>query len=154
MQASIEGVPRDTSGCIPLTVDFTDTVANAKTYEWTFGDGTPTAITSVPNISHTYTTVGTYTVMLVSVDSSTCNMRDTVYKHIRAGDKRAIIALNFLNRTPAILLNIDSTTFLLHRPVCHLMISLLSGHSAMVPPRILRVRLLFFTIILHREVIM
>lgn len=100
LQASIEGVPRDTAGCIPLTVDFRDTVANAKTYEWTFGDGSPTVITAVPNISHTYTAVGTYTVMLVSVDSNTCNMRDTVITHIRAGDKRAIIGLNFTKLDP------------------------------------------------------
>jgi gliding motility-associated-like protein len=100
LQASIEGVPRDTAGCIPLTVDFRDTVANANTYEWTFGDGSPTVITAVPNISHTYTAVGTYTVMLVSVDSNTCNIRDTVFTHIRAGDKRAVLGLNFTKLDP------------------------------------------------------
>jgi gliding motility-associated-like protein len=100
LQASINGVPRDTAGCIPLTVDFTDTIANAKTYEWTFGDGTAAIITTVPNISHTYTNIGTYTVMLVAVDSSTCNMRDTVITHIRAGDKRATLAYNFSKLDP------------------------------------------------------
>jgi PKD repeat protein len=100
LQASINGVPRDTSGCIPLTVDFKDTIANAKTYEWTFGDGTATAITNVPGISHTYNTVGFYTVMLVAVDSNTCNVRDTVYTHIRAGDKRAVVALSFTKLNP------------------------------------------------------
>lgn len=100
LQASINGVPRDTAGCIPLTVDFTDTIANAKTYEWTFGDGTPAAITTVPKISHTYTNTGTYTVTLVAVDSSTCNMRDTVITHIRAGDKRAALAFNFSKLDP------------------------------------------------------
>ena len=100
LQASIDGVPRDTAGCVPLTVDFRDTVANAKTYEWTFGDGSPTTITTVPNISHTYTNIGTYTVTLVAVDSSTCNMRDTVITHIRAGNKRASLALNFTKLEP------------------------------------------------------
>ena len=100
LQASIDGVPRDTAGCVPLTVDFRDTVANAKTYEWTFGDGSPTTITTVPNISHTYTNIGTYTVTLVAVDSSTCNMRDTVITHIRAGNKRASLALNFTKLDP------------------------------------------------------
>ncbi|MBS1574873.1 MAG: PKD domain-containing protein [Bacteroidetes bacterium] len=100
IQASIDGVPRDTAGCVPLTVDFKDTVANAKTYEWTFGDGSPTVITTLPNISHTYTAIGTYTVMLVSVDSNTCNMRDTVFTHIRAGDKRAVIGLSFTKLDP------------------------------------------------------
>ncbi len=100
LQASINGVPRDTAGCVPLTVDFKDTIANAKSYEWTFGDGTPTTITTVPNISHTYNNTGTYTVMLVAVDSSTCNMRDTVVTHIRAGDKRATVGLNFTKLDP------------------------------------------------------
>ena len=40
-QSLIDGVPRDTSGCVPLTVDFTDTVQNAISYEWDFGDGHP-----------------------------------------------------------------------------------------------------------------
>jgi len=100
LQASINGVPRDTSGCIPLTVDFRDTIANAKTYEWTFGDGTPMTTTTVPNISHTYNAIGTYTVMLVAVDSNTCNVRDTVFTHIRAGDKRALVAMNFTKLDP------------------------------------------------------
>ena len=41
VRSSINGVLRDTSGCIPLTVDFADTVRNAQSYEWTFGDGSP-----------------------------------------------------------------------------------------------------------------
>lgn len=100
LQASINGVPRDTAGCIPLTVDFRDTIANAKSYEWNFGDGSPTTITATPNISHTYTVTGTYTVMLVSVDSNTCNMRDTVFTKIRAGNNRALIGLNFTKLEP------------------------------------------------------
>jgi len=42
VQSAINGVPRDSSGCIPLTVDFADTVRNAVSYEWNFGDGSPT----------------------------------------------------------------------------------------------------------------
>ncbi|MGC4037259.1 MAG: PKD domain-containing protein [Chitinophagaceae bacterium] len=100
VQASIDGVPRDTSGCIPLTVDFRDTVATGKTFEWTFGDGSPTEITTTPTSSHTYTAIGNYLVMLVAVDSSTCNMRDTVYTRIRAGNKKAILGLNFTKLDP------------------------------------------------------
>src|SRR6185436_20071441 len=36
IQSIINGVPRDSAGCVPLTVDFTDTVHNAKSYEWNF----------------------------------------------------------------------------------------------------------------------
>jgi len=46
LQASINGVPRDTSGCVPLTVDFRDTVRKAKLYQWDFGDGTPPFFTT------------------------------------------------------------------------------------------------------------
>ena len=89
VQSTINGVPRDSSGCVPLTVDFSDTVANGVTYEWTFGDGSPMVITTVPSISHTYNAVGNYLVMLVAVDSSTCNMRDTSYINIRVGSVQA-----------------------------------------------------------------
>lgn len=89
VQSIIDGQVRDTAGCVPLTVEFVDTVAAGVTYEWNFGDGTPTVITGTPNASHEFQNVGTYTVMLVSVDSTTCNMRDTSYIRIRVGDLRA-----------------------------------------------------------------
>jgi gliding motility-associated-like protein len=95
--SAISGVPRDTAGCVPLTVDFTDSVRNAVWYEWNFGDGTPTvgplpAATGFTQ-SHTYNSTGTFQVMLIAIDSTTCNIRDTSYIHIRVGDLRA--TLNF-----------------------------------------------------------
>jgi uncharacterized OB-fold protein len=42
VRPSINGVLRDSVGCVPLTVDFTDTIAMGKKYEWDFGDGTQT----------------------------------------------------------------------------------------------------------------
>ena len=90
-QSLIEGVPRDTMGCIPLTVDFTDTIQNAITYEWDFGDGSPRVTTTYPNVNtqHVYNNVGLYQVMQIAIDSSTCNIRDTAYITIKAGDNRA-----------------------------------------------------------------
>ena len=38
--ASIDGVPNDTVGCVPLLVDFPDTLNKGKLYYWNFGDGT------------------------------------------------------------------------------------------------------------------
>ena len=60
LQSMINGVPRDTAGCAPLTVDFIDTVANAVTYYWYFGDGSPPnpVITTTPNTTHTYNLPG------------------------------------------------------------------------------------------------
>jgi gliding motility-associated-like protein len=90
-QSLIDGVPRDTLGCIPLLVDFTDTIQNALTYEWDFGDGSPRVTTTYPNVNtqHTFNNVGVYRVMQIAIDSSTCNIRDTAYITIKAGDNRA-----------------------------------------------------------------
>jgi gliding motility-associated-like protein len=100
IQSSINGVPRDTAGCAPLTVDFSDTVANALKYYWNFGDASPVVITTVPNTSHTYNLPGFYTVMLIAEDSTTCNIRDTAYLHIRAGDLKAILDFNPVKLSP------------------------------------------------------
>ena len=100
IESIINGVPRDSAGCVPLTVDFTDTVHNAKSYEWNFGDGSPTVITTDPNSSHVFNSTGTYMVRLVAVDSSTCNIRDTAYVHIRVGDIQATINFNPVKLNP------------------------------------------------------
>ena len=91
--STINGVPRDSAGCVPLTVEFSDTIRSGKSFEWNFGDGSAQVTTAVPNATHTFTSVGNYLVMLVAVDSATCNVRDTSYVHIRVQDQ--IAALNF-----------------------------------------------------------
>jgi gliding motility-associated-like protein len=98
--STINGVPRDSAGCVPLTVDFSDTVKNAVSYEWNFGDGSGQIKTTVPSSSHTFNSVGTYTVMLVAIDSTTCNIRDTSYVHIRVGDVKAAIGFNPVKLNP------------------------------------------------------
>jgi gliding motility-associated-like protein len=100
VQSAINGVPRDTAGCVPLTVDFSDTVRNAVSYEWNFGDGSPVVATTVPTTSHTYNTVGTYQVMLIAIDPNTCNVRDTSYLHIRVGDIQATLNFNPVKLQP------------------------------------------------------
>ncbi|MGZ3849647.1 MAG: DUF7948 domain-containing protein [Flavisolibacter sp.] len=99
--SSIKGVPRDTAGCVPLTVDFRDTVLKAVSYEWNFGDGSPQVATTAPNTSHTYNNVGRYRVMLVAIDSSTCNIRDTSYMTIRVGNNQALPNFNYKKLDPA-----------------------------------------------------
>ena len=94
LHTSIKGVSNDTAGCVPLQVDFTDSLKKGKLYYWYFGDGTGDT-TTVPATSHVYEKVGTYPVMLVTIDSNTCNISDTSYKHIRAGDNKA--NLDFLS---------------------------------------------------------
>ncbi len=51
-----------TSGCAPLTVNFTDqSTGDIDSWSWDFGDG---GTSSAQNPSYTYNTVGTYTVTL------------------------------------------------------------------------------------------
>lgn len=95
VQSAIGGVPRDTAGCLPLTVDFTDTIANGVSYEWYIdyvAGMPPTATTTTPNFQWTFNTVGTYRIMLVAIDPATCNIRDSSYMNIRVGDLKANLA--------------------------------------------------------------
>jgi gliding motility-associated-like protein len=89
LRSSINGVPRDSVGCIPLTVEFADTIALGKKYIWSFGDGSPDVTTTAPNTSHTYTIVGDYHARVISIDSSSCNIADTAYLTIKARSNEA-----------------------------------------------------------------
>ena len=91
VKSSIGTADGDTSGCVPITVRFRDTVAAAKSYEWTFGDGSPTVRTLTAEISHTYTQIGTYRVILVAVDSAKCFPRDTSFTNIRVREDYATV---------------------------------------------------------------
>ena len=102
LQSIINGQVRDTAGCVPLTVNFVDTIASGVTYEWYFGDNSSPnpVITTTPNVSHVFNNIGLYQVMLVAVDSTTCNMRDTSYLNIRVGDLRAQVDFNPVKLLP------------------------------------------------------
>jgi len=102
LQSIINGVPRDTAGCAPLTVNFRDTIANGVTYYWYFGDGSlpNPVITTLPNTIHTYNLPGLYQVMLIAEDSTTCNIRDTAYIHIKVGNLPATLDFNPVKLAP------------------------------------------------------
>lgn len=60
--AAFTGTP--TSGCIPLTAQFTDrTIGSVDTWSWSFGDG---GASSVQNPAHTYSTAGIYSVAMTA----------------------------------------------------------------------------------------
>lgn len=80
--AYIDGV-RDTAGCVPTTFQFADTVRNAKSYIWNFGDGTPSVNTTNTSVEYTYNQIGDYRVMLIAIDSQSCNVSDTAYVNVR-----------------------------------------------------------------------
>ncbi|UCE17311.1 MAG: PKD domain-containing protein [Gemmatimonadota bacterium] len=64
--AGFSGSP--TEGCMPLRVDFIDeSSGNVTGWSWSFGDGDSSA---QQNPSHTYDSLGTYTVTLIA--SNTC----------------------------------------------------------------------------------
>jgi gliding motility-associated-like protein len=88
VKATIDGVV-DTIGCVPLTIKFTDTLAKGKMYIWDYGDGSPKKDTTfAPNntVTHTYNAVGEFWLTLVSIDSATCNIADTVKIKVKVGN--------------------------------------------------------------------
>ncbi|MEX6691083.1 PKD domain-containing protein [Danxiaibacter flavus] len=100
IQSSIDGVPRDTAGCVPLKVDFKDTIGIAKQYIWNFGDGSASVTTTTPQTSHTYQKLGLFNVMLIAIDSSACNIADTSYLNILVRKDRAIISAQAIKLPP------------------------------------------------------
>ncbi|NCT76859.1 MAG: PKD domain-containing protein [Chitinophagaceae bacterium] len=105
LRSEIGGVVNDTAGCVPLDVTFTDLVRNAKEYIWNFGDGSPevgpiAATAGGYQQSHTYTSTGTFRVMLIAIDPASCNERDTVYMNIRVGDLEANLRANVVKLDP------------------------------------------------------
>lgn len=67
------------AGCAPLTIQFDNTSPVYSEYLWDFGNGDTTS--SIPNPTVTFSTPGTYTVMLIVTDSI-CLLNDTAVKII------------------------------------------------------------------------
>ncbi|OFX57554.1 MAG: hypothetical protein A2046_10830, partial [Bacteroidetes bacterium GWA2_30_7] len=63
---------------IPSTISFSNSTLNASSYIWTFGDGDTSLL---QNPSHTYTSIGTYSVKLVAYGSGACgSSSDSILK--------------------------------------------------------------------------
>lgn len=97
----------DSLGCVPLQVTMQDTVRSAKSYIWNFGDGGGDMQTTNYTVTHTYTAVGVYKVMLVAIDSNSCNVADTVYQNITVKDNRAYLDFNYVKLPPCTDLNYE-----------------------------------------------
>jgi gliding motility-associated-like protein len=63
-----------TNGVVPLTVNFTNNSQNTSTYFWDFGNN---STSTDANPSTTYTSEGTYTVILIATNAGGCS--DTAY---------------------------------------------------------------------------
>ncbi|OSZ76845.1 hypothetical protein CAP36_10440 [Chitinophagaceae bacterium IBVUCB2] len=75
-----------TSVCKISQINFQATginTANIVSYTWDFGDGSPLVTVPSPVISHTYTTAGTYTVTLTTLDINGCQDSRTKTNYIR-----------------------------------------------------------------------
>ncbi len=64
-----------TSGCNPLTVNFSNTSQNASVWKWYFGTGDSSQVNSP---AYTYQQQGSYTVKLIALDANGCS--DTLIK--------------------------------------------------------------------------
>jgi len=71
------------SGCAPYTAVFNNTSLAGTDFIWSFGDGTTS---TQENPTHFYG-IGTYTIKLVAIDTSTCNKRDSTTFAITVSDK-------------------------------------------------------------------
>ena len=101
VKASIVGRPLyEHRGCIPMQVNFIDTIGNGVSFIWHFGDGTPDVTTNVPQTSHTYTQTGTFDVRLISVDSNSCNIADTSYTFLVGGNNEALVNYRYMKLPP------------------------------------------------------
>ncbi len=78
-------------GGVSATALFTVTLSPATsgcTYTWSFGDGSPTVTTTVPTVTHSYTSSGTFTAGVVvncpPVNGNPCVTKDTVQVTVQA----------------------------------------------------------------------
>ncbi len=70
--------PPDTAFCGPPPYDLDFSATSPSPYHfWDFGDGSGTSTQANP--SYTYSTPGSYDIMYVAIDSTTCNIADTAY---------------------------------------------------------------------------
>ncbi|HEV7333678.1 MAG TPA: PKD domain-containing protein [Flavisolibacter sp.] len=90
---ALQGLPQ--SGCIPLTVTPTATLAPGQTitrYAWNFGDGTTSTLVAP---SHTYTQPGTYTISLVVTTAGGCTDTVVMERAVRVGEKPKAAFVNY-----------------------------------------------------------
>ena len=67
------------SGCLPLTVHFSDSSVLASSWLWKFGDG---GTSTVKDPVHTYRDTGKYSVVLIINPGSACSVQDSVPNYI------------------------------------------------------------------------
>ncbi|MBS1776481.1 MAG: PKD domain-containing protein [Bacteroidetes bacterium] len=108
---------KDTVGCAPFKVKFTNNSVNAVTYKWYFGDGSQPDTTFSP--SHTFNIPGTYTVKLVVTNPGACyKTMDSTFVTIMV-DSSSIhsnFTYNILNSCNPYLVSFNNTSVFSAKP--------------------------------------
>lgn len=94
------------TGCSPLTVNFTNLSTNYDSCKWTFGDGTTS---TVVNPTHTYTGNGTFNVLLKCWGPTGCSRSEIKMGIVSVSNSRALFAANPRVGCPP--LNVNFTNF-------------------------------------------
>lgn len=97
---------RQLNFCLPATVEFVDTLRQARQYIWIWGDGSPNDTTTANPRRHTFNATGFFDVKVIGIDSNSCNVKDSAILRIRVTTDS--VALNF---TPQRLPPCDNLTF-------------------------------------------
>jgi gliding motility-associated-like protein len=79
VQVQIEANTNDLTLCLEDPGVFT-AVGTANTWIWDLGDGSPVQVGTT--VAHQYAAPGVYDVMLVGIDSASCNLADTAFASI------------------------------------------------------------------------
>lgn len=105
IQSFVDGIRRDSSFCVPATIEFRDSIAVGKSFEWSFGDGTPGVTTDTSTTTHTFANEGVYRVRLIAIDDSKCIPRDTAYITVRVRIDKVPLNANAVGLPPCTDLN-------------------------------------------------
>jgi gliding motility-associated-like protein len=86
------------TGCVPHYAVFNNTSLAGQEFYWDFGDG---SLSNEVNPVHTYTNIGTYTVKLKVIDTTTCNKIDSTSMDITVYPK-PVADFSFAPVTPEV----------------------------------------------------
>ncbi len=86
------------TGCVPHYAVFNNTSLAGQEFYWDFGDGT---LSNEVNPTHTYLNIGTYTVKLKVIDTTTCNKVDSTSMDITVYPK-PVADFSFAPVTPEV----------------------------------------------------
>ena len=103
VKAGVKTLDRRKNYCVPETITFVDTTRlPGKSYIWEFGDGSQrqSGGPELDTIQHEFTKEGTFHVMMIKIDPSSCNGQDTAYVDVTLGHNRADLFFDATREPP------------------------------------------------------